>query len=56
VITQFVYSGANHLPSYSDAIVGAPGMDGQTIDVVDMLRGLSCPSIRNRNSADSQDA
>ena len=25
-----------YLPSYSDAIVGMPGMDGQTIDVVDM--------------------
>ncbi|AXC15440.1 hypothetical protein ACPOL_6196 [Acidisarcina polymorpha] len=25
-----------YLPSYSDAIVGMPGIDGQTIDVVDM--------------------
>ena len=25
-----------YLPSYSDAIVGMPGLDGQTIDVVDM--------------------
>ena len=25
-----------YLPSYSDAIVGKPGLDGQTIDAVDM--------------------
>ncbi len=25
-----------YVPSYSDAIVGRPGMDGQTIDIVDM--------------------
>ncbi|RXH56170.1 hypothetical protein GRAN_3027 [Granulicella sibirica] len=25
-----------YVPSYSDAIVGMPGMDGQTIDLVDM--------------------
>src|ERR1700761_247282 len=25
-----------YLPSYSDAIVGMPGLDGHTIDVVDM--------------------
>ena len=28
--------GTAYVPSYSDAIVGSPGIDGQTIDVVDM--------------------